>query len=95
MRVLSPCLHPPAEPSQMPPLQGSKQTASCPLLRAFAMHFYAPAATVRRADAMTARVMGPEITRAKSKASMWLAVKRGSISAAKLISPHVALAWDV
>ena len=28
----------------------------CPLFRAFAKHSYAPAATVRRADAMTARI---------------------------------------
>ena len=60
--------------------------------RAFAKHSYAPAATGRRADPA---LVGPEIMRAKTKASLRLAVECGCVAAAELIGPHVALAWDM
>ena len=40
-------------------------------------------------------LVGPEIMRAKTKASLRLAVESGRIAAAELISPHVVLAWDM
>ena len=66
----------------MLPLQGFKQPA----------FLYHP---LFRGALLCSGRYGPEIMWTKPEASMRLAVKCGCVSAAELISPHVALAWDV